>query len=66
MWKKQKQLQQNLRKNMQSVKQTISIFYLFFLLITIMELIAVGIYCYLMQYKLKNKEFITTMLRSIN
>ena len=66
MWKKQKQLQQILRKNMQSVKQTISIIYLFFLLITIMELIAVGIYCYLMQYKLKNKEFITTMLRSIN
>ena len=66
MWKKQKQLQQILRKNMQSVKQTISIFYLFFLLITIMELIAVGIYCYLMQYKLKNKEFITTMLRNIN
>ena len=66
MWKKKNQLQQILRKNMQSVKQTISIFYLFFLLITIMELIAVGIYCYLMQYKLKNKEFITTMLRSIN
>ena len=70
MWKKQKQLQQIFRKNMQSVKQTISIFYLlFFFLITIMELIAVSIYCYLKQYKFKKKNLLpqyVTKYKSIN
>ena len=41
----------------------------FFLLITIMELIAVSIYCYLKQYKLKKKNLLpqyVTKYKSIN
>ena len=56
--KKQKQLQQILMKKMQSVKQKISIFYLALLLITIALLMAVSIYCYLIQYRVKQKHLL--------
>ena len=43
---------------MQCVKQKNSIFYLPFLLITVPLLISVSIYCYMVEYKVKQKHFL--------
>ena len=56
--KKQKQLQQILIKKIQSVKQKNVYILLFFLLITIVLLMAVSIYCYLIKGNTKQKQLL--------
>ena len=52
--KKKKLFQQILMKRKQSVKWIVFIFYLLFLSITIVLLVTVSIYCYLIKYKRKH------------
>ena len=52
---KQKQLPQTLMTKVKSVKKKIFYILLVFLLITIVLLVAVSIYCYLIKYKSKQK-----------
>ena len=48
----------NFNEKKQPAKCKISIFYLHFLLITIVLLIAVSIYCYLIKYQAKQKHLL--------
>ena len=48
----------NFNEKKQPAKRKISIFYLHFLFITIVLLIAVSIYCYLIKYQAKQKHLL--------